>query len=591
MADQLYIPTIPALGADNTVDLEQLGNAALDTFIRYDGIADGDLIYPNWRGCAADGSAHDYADTAVIVDMNLVQPAGMPVAISNPLLQVLDQGWVFYSYTFDRNGVFSNESPRLFFYVGKRALVAGGLAVAQLRDAHDLCLDTDVITDQVVIVIAPYENMTLGDKVVLTWVGYSSSGAMRDPFEESIVLTKGHLDKPLVLSIPRAQVVVIKGGKVEVGYAVVYPDSARPKTNSPIQTTKIVAPTTALLPAIEIPDVTGFLDPGLYADGLKLIINNYPLMQVGDCIVLYALPQVAGSDELLTLHVDPSIVDRGTFSFTVDADWLNTNAGLDVSFTYHYSRVGAEGASEPLTVNISKPRKLEAPNIQGATVEDPAKGSFDIKSAFQGIKIDIPITVVLVDTDSVRIRWDSGDDKGELLEPDVGTKNRVFTVPAQSVAPYMGKRLLVRYEIVPMGSALALKSPDYDLGITDLESSDFTSVSCTKPPSSGTLSIQAVKSAGGAEFTQSPWPFFFKDQSLRVTAVAGTSTYYLRGTATDGVAVTLEEISAKKVIALLPVSFVENLAVGSNLSVYSEVSYDGGEVYKKFQGVNLNILA
>lgn len=590
MADQLYIPTIPALGADNTVDLEQLGNAALDTFIRFDGIADGDLIYPNWRGCAADGSVHDFADNAVIVDMNLIEPAGMPVAISNLLLKELDQGWVFYSYTFGRNGVFSDESPRLFFYVGKRALVAGGLAVAQLRDAHDLCLDIDVITDQIVIVIAPYENMTLGDKVVLTWVGYTNAGAMREPYEVSVVLTQDHLDKPLVFLIPKAQAFLIRGGKAEVGYAVVYPDSARPKTNSPKQTTKIVAPTTALLPAIEIPGVTGFLDPGLYVDGLKLIINNYPLIQVGDCIVLYALPQVAGIDELLTLHVDPSIVDRGTFTFTVDADWLNTNAGLDVSFTYHYSRVGAEGASEPLTVNISKPRTLEAPNIQGATVEEPAVGSFNIKSAFHGIKTDVPLTVELVSTDSVHMRWDSGDDKGELLEPDDAT-NRVFTVPAQSVAPYMGKRLLVRYEIVPMGSAQALKSPDFDLGITDLKSSDFAAVSCTKPPSSGTLSIQAVKSAGGAEFTQSPWPFFFKGQPLRVTAVAGTSTYYLRGTATEGVAVTLDEFSAKKVIALLPDFFVENLAVGSNLSVYSEVSYDGGEGYKKFQGVNLNILA
>lgn len=590
MADQLYIPTIPALGADNAVDLEQLGNEALETFIRFDGIDDGDVIYPNWRGCSADGTVHDYADSAVPVDNNSIGPAGMPVVISNSLLKSIDQGWVFYSYTFNRNGVLSDESPRLFFYVGKRALVVGGLAAAQLRDAHDLCLDTSVLTDQVVIVIAPYENMTVGDRVVLTWVGYTSAGTIRDPYEVNEVLTKDHLGNTLVLSVPKTQALVIKGGKAEVRYAVVYPDSARPKTNSPTQAIKMATPTAALLPAIEIPGVTGFLDPGLYVEGLILIINNYPLLQVGDCIVLYALAPVAGESKILTLQVDQSIVDRGTFTFTVDAEWINTNAGLDVSFTYHFSRVRAEGASEPLTVNISKPRHLEAPHIPKATVEGPAEGRVDIKSAFQGIETEVPLTVELVGTDTVRMHWDSGESKGELLEPDDAT-NRVFTVPAQSIAPYMGKRLLVRYEIVPMGSAQALKSPDYDLGITDLESSDFTSVSCTKPPSSGTLSIQAVKSAGGAEFTQSPWPFFFKGQLLRVTAVAGTSTYYLRGTATEGVAVTLEEVSAKKVIALLPVSFVENLAVGSNVSVYSEVSYDGGEGYKKFQGVNLNILA
>lgn len=587
MADQLYIPTVPVLGADNTVDLDALGSEALKTLIRYDGIENGDLIYPNWRGCGPDGSVHDFADAAVPVEENLIEPDGMPIEISNTLLKSLDQGWVFYSFTFEKGGVISDESPRLFFYVGKRALIAGGLAVAQLRDAHDLYLDADVLENEVIIAIPPYENMTVDDKVIFKWVGQSSSGTIRDPIEVTTVLTKDQPGKPLLVSVARSQVLIIKGGQADVSYKVIYPDSARPSTDSPIQTIKIAAPTTALLPAIEIPGVAGFLDPGLYEDGLKLIINNYPLIQAGDNVMLYALAKVAGVDEILTLRVDESIVDRGTFTFTVDADWLNTNSGLDVSFAYHFSRLGAEGASEPLTVNISKKRDLVAPNIPLATSEGVAKGSVNIKAALDGIKVEVPSIVA---TDTVRVRWDAGADKSELLDPDDETK-KLFTVPAKLIAPYIGKRLCVRYEITPSGSSMTLNSTAYDLGFTDLVSTDFTPASCTKPPSSGTLSIQAVKATGGAEFTQTPWPLFFEGQLMRMTAVAGASIYYLRGTKEKGLPVTSGEVSAKKIIAALPVSFVESLSVNSTLSVYSEVSYDGGAVYKKFQAITLTLKA
>ncbi|MQU46331.1 hypothetical protein GHO28_28185, partial [Pseudomonas helleri] len=51
MADTFPLPIIESLDAEKVLDLEELGSGPLLTYIKYDGIIEGDTLYPNWRGC------------------------------------------------------------------------------------------------------------------------------------------------------------------------------------------------------------------------------------------------------------------------------------------------------------------------------------------------------------------------------------------------------------------------------------------------------------------------------------------------------------------------------------------------------------
>ena len=88
-----------------------------------------------------------------------------------------------------------------------------------------------------------------------------------------------------------------------------------------------------------------------------------------------------------------------------------------------------------------------------------------------------------------------------------------------------------------------------------------------------------MQSAGGAEFTQSKWPYFLQGQRVKVIAIAGAQTHFLRGTEADGEPVSESEYDAGYIKANLANEIVQALAVSSKLSVRAYISLDGGVSY------------
>lgn len=120
MRNPLPMPEIPQwLGADNTIDLDALGSLALETFVDVEdlNLADGTLIYPNWRGCGALGEGYDDVDSEVVFEKSKLTPYGFPITFSNAELKKLDQGTVFYSFSYElgSGNTRSEESLRRFF--------------------------------------------------------------------------------------------------------------------------------------------------------------------------------------------------------------------------------------------------------------------------------------------------------------------------------------------------------------------------------------------------------------------------------------------------------------------------------------------
>jgi len=599
MSNPLPMPVIPQwLGADNTIDLDALGSLALETFVDVAdlNLTDGTLIYPNWRGCGALGEGYDDVDSEVAFQNSKLTPYGFPITFANAELKKLDQGTVFYSFSYQvgSGNTRSEESLRRFFYVGKRAGWVPLLSVVQMREGHDLHLDPDGVPEvgeDYTAVIPPYENMRPGDVVEFTWAGYMQDGTPVPPRNLKITLEEKHLGQALEFIATRAWLQIIRDGRVELSYTVTYANSGRPVTPSPMQILQISAPTADKLPAIIIPGVSNYLDPGQYLNGLELSIDNYPAMRAGDSIVVSAIATRFGKNKIITINVDQTIVDRGFFNVFYDYEWLNSNSTVDVNFSYQFSRVGANGASVSLKVNISKERKLEDyPNVPEATDQGVGSGEISAKLAVKGVEVLIPDVVELFASDKTQVRCNQEGELGYYLGASDGESQRKLAIPMSAVAPNVGKSLALYYQVIVDGVDVPLVSPAYALKIGALLPKDINPIVCTKPPTSMNLSQSAVLNAGGAEFTQSKWPYFLQGQLVKVQASANGQTYYLRGDAAVGEAVSESEFKSGHIIAKLSSDIVQALAISSELSVQSHISLDGGKDYIKVESIKLNIV-
>ena len=595
MHDLLPMPVVANLSPDNVLDLAALGDLALATYIPVGGIEDDDEvnIYPNWRGCGPSGAVFDDAGSMVPLDRDQVKPEGMPVTITNLLLKSLDQGWVFYSYSFEINGTRTEESARRFFYVGKRPQQIALLPAAQVRGAHDLHIDADAIAENfVTVVIVPYENMTAGDVITFVWQGYTPSGTARPVVEMAIELVKEQVGQVLEFQVLKNHLTIIKNGKADISYSIAYADDTKPVTQSLVQTFNIKASLTPRLPAIEIPGVIGYLDPSQYTQGLTLSISNYGTIQAGDYIVLYAIAPRPGRSTSIVLSVDASTVDRGTSYALLEYQWLLDNTAQDVVFTFQFSRLGVAGASLPLLVNINKERKVtEFPHVPRATPGNEGEGELAANIAVDGIDIEIPHEVELFASDSVHVRFNQEGDIGYYLGLNNPDNQRAFTVPMEAVAPNIGKKVQVYYQITPAGTTIPLVSPAYALTVLDLSSGQVVAPICTKPASSGRLSKQAVMAAGGAEFTQKKFMFFQAGLWVKVYASVSNVKTYFRGTALQGVQVSVEEAVAEQLIISIDKDYVNSIAINKQMVVGAEISFDGGNEYKKFDTVSITIIA
>ncbi|MNO77723.1 hypothetical protein D3C76_688420 [compost metagenome] len=194
------------------------------------------------------------------------------------------------------------------------------LPVPQFKESHDCEVDLTTVGDAGATVVAPpYRAMSVGDTVTFTLKRFFDDGVPWEDFTRRKVLVDGDIGQPLQWTVPLSELQIIDGGSALMSYSVVYATPTVP-TLSDEQALRFVAPQTPLLPAPRVKGFTGdMLDPEAYPNGIKLVIEIYPGIQVEDEVVLYASgdPQV-----IKTLRVDPSTVDSQVLEVDVDYEWL-----------------------------------------------------------------------------------------------------------------------------------------------------------------------------------------------------------------------------------------------------------------------------
>jgi hypothetical protein len=594
MAFALPPPVIPALGLDNTVDLEALGNDDLETYINYSGMAEGDEFRPHWRGCSRTGEVIDYLNDLIVVGPGEVTPQGKRVNIANHHLKALDQGWVFYSYQKDdpsAPGGRGEESLRIFFYVGKRP-ASSALPVPQLMESHDLHVDASLIgPGGANVVTLPYRAMSVGDKVTL--IALFSIAGFEQAFRQTKELVAFNLGKPLEWKVPQSEFLMFETGNVTLSFSVVYANPTVP-TLSHQQTICILPPTPPLLPALVVREAVGdMLDPDEYPDGVTLIIPVYRGMQVGDDVLL-----LANGDTRLVIsqRVDQSTVDSGILEMTLGYDWLSSNNGNDVSLSYQYARVGSAGSSEPLTLTLRKPLHLPPPIIESVIPDDADeeyKGYLLARTITNGAYCKVPPDAVVGSGDKVQMVWYGHANGGRYIaDPTVGDPKR-FQIPKQHMPANLGKRLPVYYLVTLPGETKSYKSRSYNLEIKDMESG-WPTIQIKSPPAPGNkVSLATVTTVVNVELAS--WTFMAEGQRVRVIAkgllqAGGEASFNLReGDAQE--VVTEEEYYAGKLSANLPRAFLASLKLNEQFDVIVETSFDGGETYKAFPRISPQLVA
>lgn len=591
-------PSIPLMDDYNTIDLGDVG-PQLQTWIKYPGMALGDKVYPNWRGCGADKQAYDMAGFSIEVseDAGYDATLGLPVPIPATVLIGLDQGWVMYSYTVAlQGGAIGPESLRQFCYVGVRSGLAALLPVAQLRDSHDLTLDPDlVVGSSTAAVVPPYLAMRVQDKVTLTFAGYYD-GELDDEWSQAKTLVAADLGKPLVWQVPKGQLSWIEDGYAEVGYRVDYA-GGEGSSESPLQTFQIRTEESSRLIA---PWIEGYapgedLDPGYFPDGLVVHVAPWADMRDGDRLLLHWLGEREAGNVTKELRIDPSMVDSGIILLRIEPEWLQASLGGEVHMFYQYAREGAAHSGEALTLPIRQPLDLQPPIVDKATAEGgngENKGVLLAQNALTGTYVDVPASVVLPPDVSLEVHWDGHPAGGKhVATSPVGGEGRRFQIPASAIAANIAEGDSKRFEVfyrVLEDEKPAVDSQPFNLRIEPADRQRYPSPQCAQA-GAGVLSLARVPAAG-ADLSLAEWYFMAEGHLLTleakgVTAAGQPVTQVVR----NAQPVTAAEFAARRIEAKLIKAFLSSLWIDQNFTLTARVSYDGGESQVLFQDTNLKL--
>lgn len=590
----LDAPVVRDLKDGNWIDLVALGSDNLMTFIKYVGIKENDVLWPNWRGCSATGEAQDHANARIDVTIaNGYDPIlqRMPVQIPNDRLTPLDQGYIFYSYALGLDAdpdIRGPESLRMFCYVGERLASDQLLPVAQIKESNDLYLDPAAVpTAGATCVVPPYDAMRVGDRVTLTWLGYYAG--IPTPVTLNKTVQASDLGQPLGFRIDQADVLFSE--TADVSYSVKYADGRGTDSKSELQTFTITSHSAALLPPVKIKGhADGPLNPGHFPDGITLQIDPvYAGIRAGDVVIAHCVGARAALSLIKSVRVDPSAVDSGLLELRVQQQWLLDNVGETVTVTFQYGRSAAAQSAEPLIVSVKQPSNLPAPSVENATAE--GAGNASLPADTSGAYVRIPEEATLPPGARVEVHWQGKQEQGRYVATSpVGGSGLRYFIAATAVAANMSsnesKRFPVFYRVTPNNEPYE-DSAFLNVRIEPLALNKYPDVQCVQAQGNQTLKLSSV--TAGADLyigggSAPAWPFMAEGQllTIEVSGVAFSSGAPVTTIVRNAVAVTSNELIKRKIEAKLPYTFLNGLKRDEKFSLISKVSFDGGENWQPF---------
>ncbi|QXH48397.1 hypothetical protein KSS93_10970 [Pseudomonas xanthosomatis] len=580
----------------NSVSLAAVGAGPLETWIIYPGIAPGDLVRINWRGRGAAGEVSDeFGDSEV----DVLDGAGRWMfRIPNSVLAPLSGGIVFYSFRrLDQGGQpVGDESLRRYFFIDRPDLPMWRPEVVQLRDAHDLVIDVELLDPTGMLVVTPpYAAMAPGQRVTLFWRPWYDESLEGNEVRLEHVVSATEVGQPLLWRLDYGDVVPYFDGFAYLQYCIEFDNGEL--TYSPEQRFSIVWAEPPAAPQLGAPHIPGhvgeLLDPDdqAYEGGVWLIAENYPELELGDSLLLYAQGPTL---ELRTFRADASSVDSGRMAFFLDRAWLQSevNRGQQVTFSYGVARQGMQRNSQALTVALQRPLRLPLPVIRDARPEadDQAhQGAIYPRDLQQGAQVNVPADAV-TDGGALRLHWEGHGSTGNLVidTPDTNYPRR-FSVPRAAMAANFGRRLWVYYTVTKPGQA-PQASAKFDLRVADFEAINYPVVQLDGVAGQQ-LSLAKVP-ATGCRCRLGSWPFMAEGQRLgmHVEGLPNSgkpAEFEIRPRDTE---VTEEEYYDGEIVGFITKAFLQGLRLNQKFRVSVQASFDDGETWRNFRSVEITLI-
>ncbi|MFN1266685.1 MULTISPECIES: hypothetical protein [Pseudomonas] len=594
MVDIYPQPIINSLDPENVLDLVALGTADLQTYVWYEGIKEGDTVWPNWRGCSASGEVLDLDRSGVDVEGDFSK--GMPVSVPNNLLVPLDQGWAFYSYAIQLKGEkdLEPESKRQVIYVGKRP--AQRLPCAHITESNALCINIDDLPGTgASVTVLPYQAMAAGDRVTFMWQGYMDDGSHDDSVSYEYDVTLKDIGQPLTWVIEKTYFEFIEGGYGHLDYCVEYSAPSNVGVSYATQQRFVIIPSSESL--LEAPTINDFddlsgveLNPDDYKSGITVSIPLLHNARIGDDLRVYGSSSLQVLSALRTLRVDPSVLDSGRVECHFDYDWLVANNWQAVDFFYQWGRHTFSRSSNSLSLAIRQKRDLIAPMVKTAYPDGNDQFWFDaIEGSVAGIDVIIPDAAVIDITDTVNVEWAFDGTVAAYTGPSYEDKPREFNIPLEYIAPFMGKRINVAYSVTPNSTHVegeVYYSDFFDVQVNRLPTNQFPLLKHELGGDANTLSLAAVPDAG-APFVLETWKFMAAGQRVTIQAKGGTSEPDVQEYLCREVEVHEGDVSIGRFSALLSKEFLTQLTPNTTFTISTQVSFDKGETYLPFRLLTL----
>ncbi|WP_150668009.1 hypothetical protein [Pandoraea anhela] len=457
----VILPAPSVMEADGaTLDPAKVTNGATVIVPSWPGMALTDQVTMIWEGTRSSGLTLSHSETKIVGpnDVNQIMVFGVPKSAVDGLAG----GNVRVSYFVTHGADRPRNSERLVLDVlGTIALErpdVGGVVNGEL-------IPPNTPGAGVQVTVPMWELMAAGDKLEWFWTGVSPAGTTSG----SVILDRTQVTRPYVFAVPRTVVDANANGResVSVSYRVTRAGSEVAQ-NSAINQFRVTPPLAERLAAPSVDQASGgiTLDPdSVPPQGATIRIPIYDGMISGD-LVYVRFGSAVGPELIGTIDVTKNLVGH-ELTILVPKSKVQQYLGGPVVVNYSVLSPGGKlRDSANLVLNIATEVKWPAPRV------DEADGdSLDPVVAAGGVTTRILRSTQMERNDRLVLHWGAPGDPGYYIDSITVSTQRDyrFLVEPEDVAPWIGKTVPVRYEVVRAGVTFRSETLNLRIGASATE--------------------------------------------------------------------------------------------------------------------------
>jgi YVTN family beta-propeller protein len=557
--------------ANNILNHDDLKGRDATTFIttRSPDFALGDSIRVTVRGRADGGLITTTYDSPPLTSLSFIT-----LALPNADLQPFITGQFQLFYERIRTGTTNRKSENLIVRVTGTP-IERRLRPPVVLEASGGILDPQSLFVNVVVRAYPEQGQAPSDRVDLFLYGTKANG---DPVYDELYDLAGTGDVLFKINNgPNGKIASLEGGTLRLRYNVVNKDGTRPSEDVTLNVGDVVASMPEPL-VVEAPAPLYQFDPEKHTGNARILVKSNTDFLLNDTVTLHCkgtAPGGSAPDKPLLIEPQWLGID---LPFTLERQYITANLNKTMRIYYTRKRENTlTRISHEVNMKVGSRLELKAPTVLEATVTGSNQASLNPLHVLPPHR---PVVTIRVVSD----KFPAGSDIKVFIvgKPGVGMPNITaapatpepgenyvsFTVPHAFVGAYLGGKCTVYYNLIEIGKTT--KSDELTLHVQALPAQEWDLVSVPQAAANGGM----IDTSKAHDVRIDEWPFIRYDRDIPQPVwvdAHGTANQVLR----NGIALTPEEFTAKRILMPIPADYLRKLDDGSGLDIKAYVSLDG----------------